>query len=78
MESDPKSITSDQGASSLRMGSGTPQNGWVRVGAIAVASALVGGLAAAWFYRKTLSLLREAGDEAPESRINEAGSQEDF
>jgi len=35
--------------------------GWIKVGAIAGASALVGGLAAAWFYRKTLSRLRQAG-----------------
>ena len=34
--------------------------GWIRVGAIAAASALVGGLAAAWYYRKTLNTLREA------------------
>jgi|HubBroStandDraft_2_1064218.scaffolds.fasta_scaffold1101508_1 hypothetical protein len=33
---------------------------WIKVGAIAAASALVGGLAAAWFYRKTLNTLREA------------------
>jgi hypothetical protein len=34
--------------------------GWIKVGAIAAASALAGGLAAAWYYRKTLDTLREA------------------
>jgi len=33
---------------------------WIKVGAIAAASALAGGLAAAWYYRKTLDSLREA------------------
>ena len=41
--------------------------GWVKVGAIAAASAALGGLAAAWFYRKTLSQLREAAHEFPDS-----------
>ena len=33
---------------------------WIKVGAIAAASALAGGLAAAWFYRNTLNKLRQA------------------
>jgi len=33
---------------------------WLRVGIIAGASALAGGIAAAWWYRKTLTKLREA------------------
>jgi hypothetical protein len=41
--------------------------GWVKVGAIAAASAVLGGLAAAWFYRKTLSQLQEAGDGITDS-----------
>jgi hypothetical protein len=44
------------------------------VGAVAAASAVLGGLAAAWFYRKTLSQLREAEDGVPSS---EAGITED-
>ena len=36
-----------QGAPGLR-------SSWIRVGAVAAISALAGGLAAAWFYRKTL------------------------
>ena len=34
--------------------------GWLKVGAVAAASALAGGLAAAWFYKRTLSALQHA------------------
>ena len=45
---------------------------WVSVGVVAVASALAGGLAAAWWYRKTLSRLQEAeeGAETPQFGIS--------
>ena len=33
---------------------------WLKVGVIAAASALAGGMAAAWYYRKTLTRLRQA------------------
>jgi hypothetical protein len=39
-------------------------SGWLRVGAIAAGSALAGGLAAAWWHRKTLRKLRETGETA--------------
>jgi hypothetical protein len=42
----------------------------LKVGTVAAASALLGGLAAAWFYRKTLSRLRQAEGEAPHSEFN--------
>jgi hypothetical protein len=35
-------------------------SGWVKLGAIAAASALAGGLAAAWWYRKTLRKFHQA------------------
>ncbi len=59
---------------------GSAPVGWLKVGAIAAASAVVGGLAAAWFFRKTLSQLREAEDQIPDSlgSTTEAGSEEDF
>jgi len=41
---------------------------WVRLGAVAAASALAGGLAAAWFYRKTLNSLREAESNGAHSQ----------
>jgi hypothetical protein len=34
--------------------------GWLKVGAVAAASALAGGLLAAWWYRKTLKKLQDA------------------
>jgi hypothetical protein len=34
----------------------------IKVGVIAVASALAGGLAAAWWHRKTLKSLRQTGE----------------
>jgi hypothetical protein len=36
-----------------------PVREWVRIGAVAVASALLGGLAAAWWYRKTLRKMQD-------------------
>ena len=48
-------------------GSGALHLDWLKVGAVAAASAVLGGLAAAWFYRKTLSQLREAEDKISNS-----------
>jgi len=52
---------------------------WIKVGAIAAASALAGGLAAAWFYRKTLHTLRQAESETLNSDfgINPEGTDPD-
>jgi hypothetical protein len=46
------------------------QGSWLKVAALAGASALAGGLAAAWFYRKTLTRLQDANSEThgPEPR----------
>ena len=41
--------------------------GWLKVGAVAAASALAGGVAAAWFYRKTLTKLRQEQTPPPAS-----------
>jgi hypothetical protein len=43
--------------------------GWIKVGAVAAASALVGGLAAAWWYRKTLAKLHQAGESTQNSKF---------
>jgi hypothetical protein len=80
-----QSSTSDQGTPAqganapVSTPGGAPK-GWLRVGTIAAASAVLGGLAAAWFYRKTLSQLREAGNEIPDSipNITENETEEDF
>jgi hypothetical protein len=39
--------------------------GWLKVAALAALSAAAGGLAAAWFYRKTLAQMREAAASSP-------------
>jgi hypothetical protein len=58
---------------------GQPRSGWFRLGVVAVASALAGGVAAAWWYRKTLNKLHESGEngENPQFGISEAGHSED-
>ena len=38
-------------------------HGWLRMGAVAMGSALAGGLLAAWWYRKTLNQIRQADEE---------------
>ena len=62
----------DDGSNPLESGSSLdPQplapapRGWLKLGAVAAASALVGGLAAAWWYRNTLKKLRQADESAP-------------
>jgi len=74
------SISKDNGTDKDAVGRTTNGNGWVKVGTIAAASAVLGGLAAAWFYRKTLSRLREAENEIPDSESKIIGdeTQEDF
>lgn len=41
----------------------TAPSGWVKFGVVAAASALAGGLAAAWWYRKTLARLQQAEEK---------------
>jgi hypothetical protein len=36
--------------------------GWVKLGVVAAASVLAGGLAAAWWYRNTLKKLNQAAE----------------
>jgi hypothetical protein len=81
MTSDIKATTSSDSDATMDVpAQGGSGSGWVRVGAIAAASAVLGGLAAAWFYRKTLSQLREAENEIPDSdsEITEDEKAEDF
>jgi hypothetical protein len=53
--------------------------GWFKVGAVAAASALAGGLVATWWYRKTLSRLREAEESGqnPHFGIPETDPQDE-
>ena len=41
----------------------------MKVGVVAVATAFAGGLAAAWWYRKTLARLHEAEDAAGDTHF---------
>ena len=50
---------------------------WIKVGAIAAASALAGGLAVAWFYRKTLNTLREAESAGEDTEFGISDSETD-
>jgi hypothetical protein len=81
MTSDLKSSSSgESGAAPPPAGLDRGRSGWVKVGVIAAASAALGGLAAAWFYRKTLSQLREAENEIADSdsKTTEDETAEDF
>ena len=46
-----------------------PGPSWVKVGAVAAVSALAGGLAAAWFYRRTLKRIQAAELEQEDSNF---------
>jgi len=50
----------ESSTSSARPPAVAKPSGWLKVGVIAAASALAGGVAAAWWYRKTLTKLRQA------------------
>jgi hypothetical protein len=43
----------------------SPPSGWLRPGVLAALSAVTAGLAAAWWYRKTLTRLRQAEEIIP-------------
>jgi hypothetical protein len=45
------------------------RSGWVKFGLIAMASAVLGGVATAWWYRKTLICLRQAENAAPDPKF---------
>jgi hypothetical protein len=45
----------------------------LKLGAVAAASALAGGLAAAWWYRNTLKKLRQADESAPSPHYGISG-----
>ncbi|MGA7343338.1 MAG: hypothetical protein WBE72_16160 [Terracidiphilus sp.] len=43
--------------------------GWLKIGVLTAISALAGGVAAAWWYRKTLTKLRETGEISQNSQF---------
>ncbi|HLY42439.1 MAG TPA: hypothetical protein VKR52_14590 [Terracidiphilus sp.] len=50
--------------------------GWLKVGVVAAASAFAGGMAAAWFYRKTLTRLRQEAEREPQSNPSDDSADE--
>jgi hypothetical protein len=78
MESDTKPLVSDLSNNIKKAHTQLPA--WMKVGAVAAASALAGGLAAAWFYRKTLTHLRnaESGLDNPDFRIHTRRTDDEF
>ncbi|UWZ86960.1 hypothetical protein [Occallatibacter riparius] len=64
---DPKHLVSEISDNIKRAGTRLPS--WVKVGAFAAASALAGGLAATWFYRKTLTRVQNAESEPENSNF---------
>jgi hypothetical protein len=69
MDNDPTPLESSTSSPNGRAGAGLP--GWLKLGVVTVGSALAGGLAAAWWYRKTLERLRQGAENAenPDFRI---------
>jgi hypothetical protein len=70
MTNDPESCTSAKSHSP-----GDSRGGLLKLGAVAVASALVGGIAAAWWYRKTILKLHETGENSNNSHFGIASDQ---
>jgi hypothetical protein len=70
---------SESDVSANKSPAGEPRGGLLRVGAIAVTSALLGGIAVAWWYRKTLQKLHETGENSnnPHFGIASEGFVED-
>jgi hypothetical protein len=53
-------------------------SGWARVGIVAAASALVGGLAVAWYYRNTLKTLRQTEENSPNPDFGSAKKDTEY
>jgi hypothetical protein len=52
---------------------GNGSHGWLKLAVLTAASAVAGGLATAWFYRKTLARLRETGENPPNPHFGMTG-----
>jgi len=64
MTSDSESYISDKSTSR-----GESRGSLLKLGAVAVTSALLGGIAAAWWYRKTVQKLHETGESSNNSHF---------
>jgi hypothetical protein len=59
------SLKSSTSSTSETAGSASP--GWLKLGILAATSMLAGGLAAAWWYRKAITQLRQAEEKPSDS-----------
>jgi hypothetical protein len=77
-ERDTKPVESSNSVPDIGLGTKLPT--WIKVGVVAAASVVAGGLAAAWFYRKTLHSLRNAEQDLgnPDIQIPEDDPGDDF
>lgn len=77
MDDSSSTLLSDASTEEVKGGKQIPR--WIKVSAIAAASALAGGLAAAWMYRKTVQRLHNAVETAenPKFRMPGRGGYED-
>lgn len=64
-ENDARLMTNplEHGLSESKPAEASRPTSWLKVGIFAAASALAGGMAVAWYYRKTLTRLRQAEGE---------------
>jgi hypothetical protein len=72
LREDTKTVVS--GASAEQAEGRAPLPAWIKVTAIAAASVLGGGLAAAWIYRKSVSRLQNAVETPENSNFSISGA----
>jgi hypothetical protein len=67
-------------SSELQPAAGQATHEWLKLTAVAAASALAGGLAAAWWHRKTLVKLRQEGQTGtnPHFRITDGDPNDEL
>ncbi len=71
----PETSPVESGGSTVSSESEPRLPAWIKVGAVAAASALAGGLAAAWFYRNTLNRFRQAESDSENSDFGSANAE---
>src|SRR5581483_1370828 len=68
MDKKPTTLSSETSVGSSKERAPVP--GWIKVAAIAAASALAGGFAATWFHRKAVSRLQNAVEQTENSNFH--------
>jgi hypothetical protein len=65
----------ESSTSSSEQPSRPADSGWFKIAAVAAASVLAGGLAAAWWHRKTLARLRQSEENASNPEFGISGAE---